>query len=44
MVNVEMEVDTIAEVIGGGEGAETPGERGEAVKGEDFNDESEIWG
>lgn len=44
MVNVEVEVDAVAEVIGGGEGAEAAGESVEAVKGEEFDDEGEIGG
>jgi len=44
MVNMEMEVDAVGEVVGGGEGAEAPGERGEAVEGEDLDDKSEIGG
>lgn len=42
MVNVHVEVDAIAEVIGGGKGAEAAGEGVEAVEGEDFDEESEI--
>ncbi|KAH1149432.1 hypothetical protein GYH30_043807 [Glycine max] len=41
MVNVEMEVDAVGEVVGGGEGAEAAGERGEAVEGEELDEESE---
>lgn len=44
MVNVDMEMDAIGEVVGGGEGAEAAGERVEAVEGEDFDDEGEIGG
>lgn len=44
MVNVDMEVDGIGEVVGGGEGAEAAGERIEAVECEDLDDEGEIGG
>ncbi len=42
MVNVDMEMDAIGEVVGGGERAEAAGERVEAVEGEDFDNEGEI--
>lgn len=44
MVNVDMEVDGVGEVVGGGEGAEAAGERIEAVECEDLDDEGEIGG
>ena len=44
MVNVDMEVDGIGEVVGGGEGKEAAGERIEAVECEDLDDEGEIGG
>lgn len=42
MVNVDVEVDAIGEVVGGGEGAEAAREGVEAVVGEDLDDECEI--
>lgn len=42
MVNVDVEVDTVAEVIGGSERAEAPGEGVQAVEGEDLDDEGEF--
>lgn len=43
VVDVDMEVDPVGEVVGGGEGAEAAGERVEAVEGEDLHDEGEVW-
>lgn len=42
MVNVDVEVDAVGEVVGGGEGAEAAREGVEAVVGEDLDDECEI--
>lgn len=48
MVDVDVEVNAARgageAVIGGGEGEETAGEGVGAVKGEDFDEESERWG
>lgn len=42
MVDVDVEMDGVGEVVGGGQGAEAAGEGVEAVEGEDFDDESEV--
>lgn len=42
MVDVHMEVDTITEVIGIGEGSEAARERIDAVVGKNFDDESKA--
>lgn len=44
MVNVDVEIYPVAEVIGFGKGPEAAGKRGDAVKGKDFDCESEIVG
>ena len=44
MVNVDVEVDSVAAVVGGGEGTEAAGKGGEAVEGEDLENEREIRG
>lgn len=44
MVNVDVEVNAVAEVISGGEGSEAAGDGVEAVICEEFDDESEIVG
>lgn len=41
VVDVDVEVDSVGEVVRGGEGAEAAGEGVEAVEGEDFDNESE---
>ncbi|GMN70097.1 hypothetical protein TIFTF001_039141 [Ficus carica] len=42
VVDVDVEMDAIGEVVGGGEGAEAAGEGIEAVEGEDLDDEGEV--
>lgn len=44
MINVNMEVNAIAEVICGGEGTEAARNGVKAVKGENFDKEREIGG
>lgn len=44
MINVDMEMDAVGEVVGGGEGAEAARERIQAVEGKDFDNEGEIDG
>lgn len=43
MVNVDMEMDGVAAVIGVGERSEATGDGLEAVESEDFDEESESW-
>lgn len=42
MVDVDVQVDPVGEVVGGGEGTEAAGEGVMAVEGEDFKNECEI--
>lgn len=44
VVDVDVEVDGVGEVVGGGEGAEAAGEGVEAVEGEDLDEEGEVRG
>ena len=44
MVNIDVEVDGVAAVVGGGKRAEAAGKGGEAVEGENFENEREIRG
>ncbi|MCI94198.1 hypothetical protein A2U01_0115496 [Trifolium medium] len=37
MINIDMKMDTIAEVIGSSKGTEAAGNGIEAIKGEDFD-------
>lgn len=38
MINVDVEMDAVGKIVGGGEGAEAARERIQAVKGEHFDD------
>lgn len=44
MIDVNVEMDGVGGVIGGGERAETAGERVEAIECEDFDGERESGG
>lgn len=44
MIDVDVEVDGVGEVVGGGEGAEAAGDGVEAVEGEDLDEEGETGG
>ena len=42
MVDKDVEIDDVATVVGGGERAEAPGERGEAIVTQNFDCEGEF--